>query len=706
MDMNAFAFSGQLIGLCSIILGIFSIINARAKIHYQWAVFCFAMAIWGFGGLGIALASDAWAAVMWWRIAYIGVILIPVTYTHFLFTFLKIKNAKITALLYVITVMFLVLNLYTDLFINNVRYVFDQFYYIDNPTFFYNAFVALFFVMVFYQIIILVRSYSQETGIRRNQIKYFLLITFIGYGGGATAYLPVYHIDIYPILNVLVATFPFIIGYAIFKHRLLDIKVAIQRSILYSITFGLVLLIYVVVVFFMGKLFQFVTETQLFLAAGVTALIGAKGIAPLEKYYCKITDKVFFKDKYDYSTALYDVSEILNKNMDIDVLHDKIENKLRKILKVSFVDLIVISDISKIETECFFNEVFIEFVEENSAGVLMVPEFESMLDKLANSKGVKSEVAELYKIYKCCVRRGVETVVLIKHDKKLLGLITLGSKLSGDIYSRNDLSLLKTFSSQAAVAFEKAQLFEKVSEYSRDLEKKVRKRTKKIKDMQEHQKQMMLEIAHGLQTPLTIIRGKLETLPGVARKNMKVKSLDKSIDRISKFIYDMLHLSNLESGEKRINLAKIDLSDLLRELIESFEIIAAEKNIKITNSIEKNIKVIGDRNEIADLVTNLVSNGTKYMKAEGEKIIDISLKSKENNIIISVRDNGIGIDNKHIPYLFARFHRIDDAAHNISKGTGLGLAICKKIVDRHKGKISVESKPEQGAKFIVELPKA
>lgn len=577
---------------------------------------------------------------------------------------------------------------------------------------YYYYYVILISVLFVKSIYILFHNYEKLSLKRKLQINYVIAGASISVVGGiiCNVILPLAGEERFYGLGT--SFYIFFIGfasYAVVKHQLLDIKIVIQKSIIYSSLLAIIIGFYLCVVAFFS-LFVKELSSLTALAAGIlTTVLGIYGAPIIEAYFRRVTDKIFFKDKYDYSTALYEMSEILNRNLDIKILHKKIERQLNIILKVKFVNLLICGETeeySEHNRKFILNNLFIEFIEETAGGVLSIYEFESILSKIQNSQSVMKELGVLNNIYKNCVDNNIEVLISIKHDMSFLGIVALGQKLSGEMYSRDDMNLLKTVSSQAAVAFEKAQLFEQVNNYSKDLQKKVIQRTKKIKDMQEHQKQMMLEIAHGLQTPLTIIRGKLETLPEVARKNMKVKSLDQSIDRISKFIYDMLRLSNLESGEKQISLVKIDLSDLMAELVESFEIIAVEKEIKINSDIAPNIFILGDRNEIADLITNLVSNGTKYMKETGEKIINISLQDKNDKIEISVSDNGIGIDNKHIPYLFSRFHRIEDESHAKSKGTGLGLAICKKIVERHAGKIGVKSKSGQGSIFIVEIPKA
>jgi len=237
-----------------------------------------------------------------------------------------------------------------------------------------------------------------------------------------------------------------------------------------------------------------------------------------------------------------------------------------------------------------------------------------------------------------------------------------------------------------------------------ELEEKVRQRTANIAGLQEGQRQMMQEMAHGLQTPITILKGELIQLRQIASDGKKIKSIERSIDRVSKFIYDMLRLAKLESETKDAKKEIFDLSRLLNELIESYEIIANEKNIKIDHKIAKRINFFGNEKAIEEMITNLVSNSVEYIKEDGDKKISLNLRQNQDSIELIVADNGIGIDKQDISKLFQRFYRAGNKEPARHKGTGLGLAICKEIIQKHNGSIRVESEKNEGAKFIVTFP--
>ncbi len=225
--MNLFAMSGLLIGALCSALGVLVFIKGRSWVHYTWGFFVFAVALWGFGAYRIATVLDPGKAVLWWRIAYIGVILIPIFFTHFVYKFLALSEKWLLKIIYPLGFLFLVTNFINGLFIDKVRFVFGQFYYISPPTILYNLFIIFFFGLIIYSHIKLLQAYKAAQGIIRTQIKYIFFATAIGFSGGTFAFLPVYKIDLYPILNIAITFAPMIVTYTIVKKKLFDIKVVL-----------------------------------------------------------------------------------------------------------------------------------------------------------------------------------------------------------------------------------------------------------------------------------------------------------------------------------------------------------------------------------------------------------------------------------------------------------------------------------------------
>ena len=171
-----------------------------------------------------------------------------------------------------------------------------------------------------------------------------------------------------------------------------------------------------------------------------------------------------------------------------------------------------------------------------------------------------------------------------------------------------------------------------------------------------------------------------------------------SLDKVSKFVYEILHLARLESSSNSIQKEPVDLSHLLQEQVEYFEVLAKEKGIQVIATITPHLVIDGNKVMLEELVINLVSNAVKYMSESGERRIYIGLSKNKGSIVMEVRDTGMGISDRDLRSIFRKFYRVE---HPAVKGTGLGLPICKKIVEKHKGSIHVESELGKGTTFTV-----
>jgi len=222
--LTAFGISGLLIMTMSTLMAVLMFLQFRKRLHALWGVFCLLVALWGWGGFQISLAITPEAALQWWKIAYVGVIFIPVVFTHFVHMFLRGKGCMLVCAMYVLSILYLLANLFTDWFIGGVHEMFSELYYLS-PTVLYNSFVVLFFSLVAYAHVLLIRAYRAAREGRRKRIRYFFVATAIGFVGGSFSFLPVWGIDIYPYANLTVSFFPVIMGYAIVRHNLMEVRI-------------------------------------------------------------------------------------------------------------------------------------------------------------------------------------------------------------------------------------------------------------------------------------------------------------------------------------------------------------------------------------------------------------------------------------------------------------------------------------------------
>jgi len=173
---------------------------------------------------------------------------------------------------------------------------------------------------------------------------------------------------------------------------------------------------------------------------------------------------------------------------------------------------------------------------------------------------------------------------------------------------------------------------------------------------------------------------------------------------MGRIIEDLLTLAKSESGELPLSIREISLSDLLQELYLQGRTLAESKNIEVTLShkVNEEILIRGDDLRLRQLFLNLISNAIRYTNVSGTVTIDVD--RQDSQVIVEIGDNGIGIPHQHLPHIFERFYRTDEARNRSTGGTGLGLAIVKGITDAHNGTIQVTSTPNVGSTFSISLP--
>ena len=260
--MNLFALSALLNTFSSLIFGFFVFLKDRKNRVFQlWLALSLSFVLWEFSAYNIAITTDKQLAFLWWRIAHIGVILIPVFFTNFIYAWLKIKRKAFYYFSWVFAVSFSAINLYdlfirpTGLFIANMRWVFNSFYYDSPPGLLYPIFVALWIFMVLFSHYELLRIYKDSTGARRSQIQYFIFAFVVAYAGGSTCYLPVFGIDFYPYFNFVLPFYTIIMTYAIVVHRLMDIKLVMRRYSVFLASLSVVLILATAVKYFFDRYF-------------------------------------------------------------------------------------------------------------------------------------------------------------------------------------------------------------------------------------------------------------------------------------------------------------------------------------------------------------------------------------------------------------------------------------------------------------------
>ena len=229
-----------------------------------------------------------------------------------------------------------------------------------------------------------------------------------------------------------------------------------------------------------------------------------------------------------------------------------------------------------------------------------------------------------------------------------------------------------------------------------------------IRRLETMRRDFVANVSHELKTPLTSIKGFVETLLGGALEDKEnnrnfLKIIQDHADRLDNLVDDLLSLSHLESKGMAINKKDFDLSSQVREAISGFKSQIKNKGIEVINQLPQELVVYADKNRIEQVLVNLIDNAIKFNKDKGYIKIFDQLSSGEIKVIIE--DSGMGIPQRDISRIFERFYRVDKARSRELGGTGLGLSIVKHIVELHGGSVGVDSTEGLGSKFWFILPK-
>lgn len=369
---------------------------------------------------------------------------------------------------------------------------------------------------------------------------------------------------------------------------------------------------------------------------------------------------------------------LLQQVLDLAISETKSDNAiLYTLTKENKLSRLLNSDISPdyledIETKSL---ILTEQLKIDQTQVLVQENVESTFNDILDALNIKSIVA----------------TPLLGKDK-LLGVLLLLKKRH--TFTQSECNFLSVMTSQAAVAYENARLFEDLQNAYDELK------------TLDHMKSEFINIAaHELRTPLAILMGYASVLEedaeGIQKKHLGI-ILRNSL-RLRALIEDLLNMRNIQSGQLSLTKSDVDINEIITQTVADVALITNEKSISLRTNLANNMPIIkSDKQKIELILTNLVANAIKFTPQNGE--ICIESKVDETTIEVSVSDTGIGIPEKEIPKIFRRFYQVENSLNREHDGIGLGLAIVEGMLERCGGKISVESELTKGSKFIFNLP--
>jgi two-component system, OmpR family, phosphate regulon sensor histidine kinase PhoR len=240
--------------------------------------------------------------------------------------------------------------------------------------------------------------------------------------------------------------------------------------------------------------------------------------------------------------------------------------------------------------------------------------------------------------------------------------------------------------------------------------KTVERELQRLNKIENYRKEFIGDISHELKTPIFAIQGFVETLLNGALEDEEVnrvflKKVMRNVNRLTYLTKDLMEISRLETGELKSNFQNLYLSNLVLDVVEGLQYKARNENVDIfVEKIDSDLQIKADRNQIKQVLVNLIENSVKYNKPGGHVRIGVKpFPRNQNKIILFVEDTGIGMEQSDLERVTERFFRVDKSRSREKGGTGLGLSIVKHIIEAHGEQLFIESAPEKGSTFSFTL---
>ncbi len=721
-------------GIAPLVIGLLVLLkNNKSIINRTFFFISLCGTIWSLG-LFLMLSSKNFVIAHTWRLLMdFGSIMLPAFWIHFVFSFLNInkKRKKELIIYYLVSFILSFLNL-LDLFIPGVflkdlsnKYLFS---YYPTGGFGYFLLFIFYLILVPYSLFILVRFYLKSKGIKTLQLRYIIFAAFLGFIGGGMSFLLTFNINFPPYGIIFFSLYPVIIGYAIARYRLMDVRLVVFRSL----AFGLI-------VFIIGGIFAAISTlvTSLFadlvgiksniISGIIVATLLTIFYQPLRRLIEKTTNTFLYKKSYNPDILLNQITEVASSILDLKNLLTSIAKTLDEAFHTQKIGIALVNnDANKLHVA--YQDGFKEGTAEQLAaypnavetlykevkrlgGILVIDE---MKTKYENGEFEPVDKELLLALY----QNDIAIILPLHVKEQVIGIVALGNKKSGDPYNSQDLNILRIIAGQVAIAIENARLYDELKDFNIKLEEEVRRKTAQLrranaelKKLDEAKSEFISIASHQLRTPLTVIKGYISMMQEGSFGEVPPKIMENlskvyvSNERLISLVENLLDISRIESGRQEFLWEQVSLEEIALGVVDNLQQAAKGKNLKLILHKNKAVipRVLADKNKIHEVMMNFVDNAIKYTP-QGQ--VDIYLKDSPSGFVtFCVKDSGPGIDPEIKANLFKKFSRGKESFRVHTEGVGLGLYVAKMIIDAHSGKIWAESEGrDKGSMFCFSIP--
>ena len=690
-------------------IGLFIFLQAKKVVkNVAFFLLCSSLSFWLFTMGFVYFSNNSHTALLWYKyFTFFGVIsIMPNAYLFSAASSgLLTKQRKYVIGSYILFYIFYILTLTTDKFINSATRYFWGYYPSYEPM---TYIVLLFYVMDFIAIQgNLWFAYRKEKiPIKRAQVLTIAIGFIIGFTASVDFVAKIWPISIYPFGFFPIFIFTCLLAYSVIRHKAFDIETVVHKTALWILSFSFV----IIPIFFLYRWgFSYLRESTalqigFWLMSFLILALYLRVIQP------KI-DHFFQRRAYNLDEIASRFTEELVHLRGVDKLVQRIEDTISDTLYSRQVGIFIYNQAEE--------RYKLAKVKDKSGEVAELSEKNPFLLWLAqNDKIVYREFIDIDPVYDTIreeaknyfdLTKAIMAIPLVLSER-LLGIINLGGKVNLRRYSASEFHFLTALKNQSTIAISNSLLYE-------NIEEQVRQRTKELVEVQKQlvQVEKMATVgtlaggvAHEINNPLTAILTNVQMLldsNGKVNDESNMESLElieEATKRCRSIVKKLMTYARrpLESAEA----TKLNFLDVVNKVISFLGYQLEQDNITIiTEAKDDEYIVMGNHNELEQVITNIILNAKdaiKRIKKAGSIYI---YPSKSNDWIkINIKDGGIGMSKDIIPRIFDPFFTTKE----VGKGVGLGLSICQAIIEKHNGSITVQSEPNKGSIFTVQLPNA
>jgi signal transduction histidine kinase len=700
--MNWYTINYAIGAFTSFLLGLFVLYRGetRAATRQTWFSLCVFISIWHAGKFVVEIAGSESIAEQALYIVYLGAIFIPPCYLHFVLSLLHEEKRNQALLLFCyglcVAELFLLVN---GWLIEGVAY-YPRIGFYENPTSVYWLFLISYIGVPGLALVKLTLALARtDVAVQRNQFKYVISSSLIGFLTGATSFLPFLSTPLPPVGAPLVYFYTLPITYAVARYRLMDIDVIIKKSLIYAfLLFVLLVPCYLAVVWGQQAAFGQINATFSLFTLFLLIVVGF--LFPKVRFRTEeALERALFRKKIDYRETLLRSSKEMVSIVDIEELSTSLVRTVARALGTEKGSLYLQDEKGVYDLRATIRTDDNEQYQEKS--ITRDDDVVRLLQK-THRPVIKEELQLAQQdpqAQRAARRMGeleAELSIPIVSKNKMIGILSLGQKDRKEIYSTEDLELLSTLANQAAIAIENARLYENLKQSQATLRRADRLSSLGL---------LTAGLAHEIRNPLVAIRTFTQLLPeryddAEFREGFQGLAL-KEVDRICGLITDLLSFAR----PSRPNVAEEHVNDVVDGIARILETEAKEKGVEIKRDFAAELpKVWIDREQMKQVFMNVILNAIQAMKTGGSIFISTRPYSRNQAgepgefVQVEIRDTGVGIPEENLDHIFDPFFTSKE------EGSGLGLSVSHQIVQEHGGYVTAESKLGKGTSFFIHLP--